>query len=217
VSKFLLVATLASACALACAKKDPFDQAFIEKDLVRHTAQDVHDATDKFSFEPPADHLLTEKQITDYVLVMKLADEIRKVAEHNANEHVDRASAAATGAARFGESVAAVGSVRAYATAELRASLNLGLNPKEHEWVASHIATSLSDIDHIVRMEDEIASKKAEMDGEIDPMLVTRKRYAYDRAKDEKERWENSQDPAAMANAELVRKHRHELLRRADS
>jgi hypothetical protein len=214
VSKILLIATLASACAFACAKKDPFDQAFIEKDLVKHTAQEVHDAADKFSYEPPADHLLTEKQIADDVQVMKLADQIRKVAERNANEHVDRASAAATGSARFGESVAAVGSVRAYATAELRASLNLGLNPKEHDWVATHIATSLGNIEHIVRMEDEITAKKAEMDAEIDPMLVTRKRYAYERAKDEKERWENSQDPAAMANAELVRKHRHELVTR---
>jgi hypothetical protein len=214
VSKFILLATLASALVFACAKKDPFDQAFIEKDLIKHTAQEVHDAADKFTYEPPADHLLTEKQIVDYVQVMKLADEIRKVAERNANEHVDRASAAATGSARFGESVAAVGSVRAYATAELRACLNLGLNPREHEWVASHIATSLGSIESIVRMENEITAKKAEMDGEIDPMLVTRKRYAYERAKDEKERWENSQDPAAIANADLVRKHRHELVTR---
>jgi hypothetical protein len=78
--------------------------------------------------------------------------------------------------------------------------------------VARHIATSLDNINRIVRMEDEIAAKNAEMDGEIDPMLVTRKRYAYERAKDEKERWENSQDPAAIANAEIVRKHRHELI-----
>lgn len=211
-SKFILIATLASALAFACAKKDPFDQAFIEKDLVKHTAQEVHDAADKFTYDEPADHLLTEKQITDYVQVMKLADLIRKVAERNANEHVDRASAAATGGARFGESVAAVGSVRAYATAELRACLNLGLNPKEHEWVAQHVYTSLDNINRIVRFEDEIAAKKAEMDGEIDPTLVTRKRYAYERAKDEQERWENSQDPAAVANAELVRKHRHELV-----
>ena len=211
-SKFVLVLTLASACAFACAKKDPFDQAFIEKDLVKHTAQEVHDAADKFTYDEPADHLLTEKQVADYVQVMKLADLIRKVAERSANEHVDRASAAATGAARFGESVAAVGSVRAYATAELRACLNLGLNPKEHEWVARHISTSLDNIDHIVRLEDEITAKKAEMDAEIDPMLVTRKRHSYEAAMDAKKRWEDSRDPAAIANAELVRKHRHELL-----
>ena len=213
-SKILLVVTLASACALACAKKDPFDQAFIEKDLVKHTAQEVHDAADKFTYDEPADHLLTEKQVADYVQVMKLADQIRKVAERRANEQVDRASAAATGAGRVGEALAAIGSVRAYATAELRASLNLGLNPKEHEWVARHVATSLDNINHIVRMEDEIAAKKAEMDGEIDPTLVTRKRHAYEGAMDQKKRWEDSQDPAAIANAELVRKHRHELITR---
>jgi hypothetical protein len=217
VSKFVLILTLASACAFGCAKKDPFDQAFIEKDLVKRTAQEVHDAADKFTYDEPADHLLTEKQITDYIQVMKLTDRIRAVAERRANEQVDRASAAASGSARVGEALAVIGSVRSYATAELRACLNLGLNPKEHDWVGRHISMSLENIKSIVRLEDEITAKKAEMDAEIDPMLVTRKRHAYERAKDDKERWENSQDPAAMANAELVRKHRHELLPRADS
>lgn len=212
VSKYFLAITLASACAFACAKKDPFDQAFIEKDLAKRTAQEIHDAADKFSYEPPADHLLTEKQIADYVQVMKLTQQIQKVAERSANEHVDRASGAATGAGRFGESVAAIGSVRAYATAELRASMNLGFNPREHEWVAQHVYKSLETIDRIVRMEADIAAKKAEMDAEIDPMLATRKRHAYERAMDDKERWENSQDPAALANAQLVRKHKHELV-----
>src|SRR6266480_5855715 len=169
VSKFLIAVTVASALLFACAKKDPFDQALIQKDLQKRTAQEVHDAADKFSYDPPADRLLTEKQIADYVRVTKLADEIRNIADRNANEHVDRASAAATGAARFGESMAVFGSVRAYATAELRASLDLGLNPKEHEWVGQRVVTALDTINSIVRREDQISAKKAEMDAEIDP------------------------------------------------
>ncbi len=211
-SKFLIAVTVASALLFACAKKDPFDQALIQKDLQKRTAQEVHDAADKFSYDPPADRLLTEKQIADYVRVTKLADEIRNIADRNANEHVDRASAAATGAARFGESMAVFGSVRAYATAELRASLDLGLNPKEHEWVGQRVVTALDTINSIVRREDQISAKKAEMDAEIDPMLMTAKRHRYEAAMNAKERWENEQDPATLANAELVRKHRHELV-----
>jgi hypothetical protein len=212
VSKFLIAATVASALLFACTKRDPFDQAFIQKDLQKRTAQDVHGAADKFSYDPPADRLLTEKQIADHVQVMKLADEIRRVAERSANGHVDRASAAGTGAARFGESMAAFGSVRAYATADLRASLNLGLNPKEDEWVGRRVATALDTIESIMRLENGITAKKAEMDAEIDPMLMTTKRHRYEAAMDAKQRWENDQDPATLANAELVRKHRHELV-----
>ena len=117
-----------------------------------------------------------------------------------------------TGAGRFGESLAVLGSVRAYATAEFRASLNLGLNPKEHEWVGQRVVTALDTIESIVRREDEISAKKAEMDAEIDPMLMTAKRHRYEAALDARQRWENEQDPATLANAELVRKHRHELV-----
>lgn len=213
-SKILLVATLASACALSCAKKDPFDEGFIVKDLQQRTAQDIHDAADKFTYQEPADRLITDKQIVDYVQAMKLTDRIQEIAGRRLNEQIDRASSAEGRTTRLGESIATIGSIRSYATAELRACLNLGLNPKEHEWVGRHVSMSLDTINRVVRMEDEIAAKKAELDAEIDPTLVTRKRHIYERAMDDKERWESSQDPAAIANAELVRKHRHELITR---
>ena len=214
VSKTLLVVTVASALLFACAKKDPFDEAVIRKDLRKHSAQEVHDAADRFTFEAPADRLLTEKQIADYVQVMKLTEKIQSIAQRSADDHVDRASAAASGSSRFGESMAAIGDVRTYATAELRASMTLGVNPKEHQWVGQHVAMALDTINEMIRREDIITAAKAEMDAEIDPQLATGKRHRYEAAMDAKERWENQQDPAALANAELVRKHRHELVTR---
>jgi hypothetical protein len=211
VSKFTLVTTVVFAWALlSCAKQDPFDQAFIEKDLRKHPAQEIHDAADKFTYDAPADRKLTEKQIADYAQVMKLADRIRATAERNANAAFDRASAA-SGFSRGGEAAAAFGSARNYATAEMRACLNLGVNPKEHEWVAQHVATALSMIDQLARLENDAATKKAASDAEIDPELMTRKRHAFESAADAKERWENDQDPALLENALLVRKHRHEI------
>jgi hypothetical protein len=203
---------LALACALSsCAKRDPFDQSFIDKDLRKRTAQEVHDAADKFAYEPPADRKLTEQQIANYVNVMKLAERIRATAQHDANEAVDRASSAG-GVSRVGEAAAAIGAVRSYATAELRACLNLGLNPKEHQWVAQHVDSALSQIDELVRLEKETDMAKDALDREIDPVLMNSKRHAYEAAADAKERWMNSLDPAALENAEVVRKHKHEIV-----
>ena len=206
-----LVIAVTLVLALACAKKDPFDPSFIEKDLKSRTAQDIHDAADKFTYDAPADRLLTEKQIGDFVRVVKLTTRIREVAERQLNQQVDRASAQEGRTSRLGESLAAVGSLRSYATAELRACLNLGVNPKEQQWVQTHIDESISVIDQFVRLENDIAAKKAELDAEIDPVLVSRKRQIYDQAVQSKESWEAAQDPAVVANAQLVRKHRHEL------
>lgn len=209
--KFGLTITVALACALSCAKPDPFDQAFIEKDLQKRTAQEVHDAADKFTYDAPADNKLTEKQIANYVLVEKLADKIRKTAERNAGTAADRASAAASGSARFGEAMAAFGAARSYATADMRACLNLGLNPKEHAWVSDHIATASSLIDNLERLESEVETKKDKADSETDPYLMISRRQAYEAAVNTKERWENTQDSAMLENAQLVRKHRQEL------
>jgi hypothetical protein len=197
-SKSVLAIALAFVCAVSCAKKDPFDQAFIENDLQRKTAQEVHDAADNFSFDPPPDGRLTVKQIHDYIQVTKLADRIRAIADRNARALIDRPASA-------------IGEVRSFATADLRACLNLGINPKENMWVGQQVGSSFEIIDRIDRMEKDIATAKSAMDHEIDPMLVARKRFVYERAKDNKQIWESSRPPAEIANAELVRKHRQEL------
>jgi hypothetical protein len=198
--------------ALACAKKDPFDDAVIAKDLQKRTSQEIHDAADKFTYDPPADRLLTEKQIADYVQMSKLSAKIRSVAERRLNEQVDRASNESGRTARLGESLAAIGSMRAYATADLRAALTLGLNPREEEWVARHIGSGIRVLDQMAIFEKQIAEAKTEVDAEIDPLLVERKKAVYDRTVDEQARWEQSQDPADVANAKRVRMHRHELV-----
>ncbi len=198
--------------ALACSQKDPFDSAAIEKDLKKRTAQDLYDEAEKFKFEKPADRRLTETQVTDFVRMSKLAARIREIAEHRLNEQADRAANADGRFSRLGESFAAVGSLRSYATAELRACLDLGLNPKEQQWVAAQIASASSTIEDIFRFDKNIESAKAEADAEIDPFLASRKRAVYDQAVETKRQWEERQDPAALANAERVRKHRHELI-----
>ena len=140
-----------------------------------------------------------------------LSARIREVAKRAFGEQADRAAAAEGRLSRMGESFAAVGSLRAYATADMRACLDLDLNPKEEQWVEQQIAGAMGTIEQIEHRENEVQTAKADLDGEIDPVLISRKKNAVDRAEEAKKRWEESQDPTLLANAELVRKHRHEL------
>jgi hypothetical protein len=207
-----LIAALA-VVALACARhsQDPSDPAAIEKDLKKRTAQDIWDAAEKYKFDPPADRLLTEKQVVDFVRMTALSARIREVAQRSLGEQADRAAAAQGRLSRMGESFAAVGSLRAYATADMRACLDLDLNPKEEQWVEQQIYAAIGMIDQIVSREKDVETAKTDLDGEIDPVLISRKKDAVYRAEEAKRNWEQSQDPAVLANAELVRKHRHEL------
>ncbi|HSP33584.1 MAG TPA: hypothetical protein VLU46_04625 [Thermoanaerobaculia bacterium] len=193
-SGHLSVATLACVLVFACAKSDPSDPAFIAKDLRDRSAQEIHDAADKFTFDVPEGQRLTERQLADYVRVVKLAERIR--------------AAVAVRGSNPGEVIA---SARSYATAELRACLNLGLNPKEHEWAATQIRWAASAADRLEALDDEVAAAKAALDAESDRFRAARKQEAYDRAVEARERWRDSLDSALLANAQLVRTHRPEL------
>lgn len=166
---------------LACAKGDPFDEKVIAKDLKSRTAQDVYEEGQKFQYDPPASARVTEAQAASYVRMLKLAARIRKVADSQFGTDVDRANAE-SGRARFANAMAAFGSLRLYATSELRAALNLGLNPKEEEWVEKQMRVARVALEQLDRMDDDAAN-----------------------------RWNESQDPALLANVELARRHREEL------
>jgi hypothetical protein len=193
----------------ACSRKarDPWSKAAIEEDLDRRTVQNLYDEAEKLKFEPPEDRLITEKQIIDFVQRNKLARQIREVTQHRAGEQSDRAAAAEDRFSRMGEAFAAIGTVRSYATADLRASLSLGMNPREQQWVQNQIAVTLPLIERIQHFEGVIAEKKSELDAEIDPFLQTRLRESYDQAVRAKEQWEASEDPTELENARTVMAH----------
>ena len=169
------------AFSLACAKGDPFDEKVIAKDLKSRTAQDVYEKGETFHYDPPASARLTETQAASYIRMLKLAARIRKVADSQFGNDVDRTSAE-SGRARFANAVASLGTLRTYATSELRAALDLDLNPKEEEWVEKQMQIARAALDQVDRMEGDAA-----------------------------DRWREAQDPALLANVELVRRHREEL------
>ena len=158
-SKILIIAALALAWTLSCAKQDPFDQSFIEKDLRKQTAQEIHDAADKFAYEPPADGKLTEAQIANYTKVVKLGDRIRATAERYAGSHGPRLCCIRISTRRRSS-----GGIRRRARVRDRRAPRLpelGLNPKEHEWVGQRIDGALSMIDQLARRENDVATKLA--------------------------------------------------------
>lgn len=169
------------ALSLACAKGDPFDEKVIAKDLKSRTPQDLYEKAQTFQYDPPPSARLTEDQAASFVKMLELAARIRKVADSQFGNEVDRANTE-TGRARFADSMAAFGSLRIYATSELRAALDLGLNPKEEEWVGQQLRVARTALDQVDRMNSDAA-----------------------------DRWNQSQDPALLANVELVRRHREEL------
>lgn len=169
------------ALSLACAKGDPFDEKVIAKDLKSRTAQDLYEKAQTFQYDPPPSARLTESQAASYIRMLKLAARIRKVADSQFGNDVDRANTE-SGRARFANAMAAFGSLRLYATSELRASLDLDLNPKEEEWVERQMQLARAALDQLDRMDSDAA-----------------------------DRWNASQDPAFLANVELARRHREEL------
>src|SRR5947209_8382235 len=179
-SRPLLVVLVA--LSLACAKGDPFDEKVIAKDLKSRTPQELYEKAQTFQYDPPASARLTEAQAESFIRMLKLAARIRKVADSQFGNQVDRANTAESGRARFADAMAAFGSLRTYATSELRAALNLGLNPKEEEWVGKQMRVANTALEQLDHMNSDAA-----------------------------ERWNAEQDPALVANVDLVRRHREEL------
>ena len=179
-SRTLAAALLA--LTLACGKRDPFDEKVIAKDLKAHPAQDLYEKAQSYQYDPPASARVTEAQAESFITTLKLAARIRSVADRQFGEQVDRTDVAQSRRVQFTDAMAALGSMRAYATSELRAAINLGFNPKEEEWIGKQFRTASAALDQLDRLDDDAAA-----------------------------RWREAQDPALVANVDLVRRHREEL------
>ena len=204
IARFLLAATLLG---LACARPDPFDEAFIRKDLDRRSPQDLYDAAEKLEFHPAPHARLAERQIADFLRTMKLAGRIREIAAKDFDRQAERAAKEESRFARMGDAFAAYGTARSWATAELRAALNLGFNPREQQWVQSRIFAASALMQRAHAFDRDIAQAQANLDIETDSEVIRRKQAIYDDTVAAKQRWEDSQDPDAIADLQIVERH----------
>lgn len=195
----------------ACSGGNKFDDAAIERDIENRPAQELYDAAETMTFAPPADGRLSEKEITDFVRMANLADRIRKVAERRFGKQADRASTDAGALSRMGDSFAAFGTLRAFATANLRASLDLGLNPKEEEWVDRRIGETIPLIAEQNRLHAETRRLRAAADAEATSGFSPVKRELALRAEAHEREVLRRYEPSVVDDAKLVRVHASEL------
>lgn len=158
------------------------------------TTAEVMEQAAKARFEPPADGQLTEKQVRMYLEVKRLAREIRAAEP-------------------------AVAGQEPAATADLRAALELGYNPKELSWIQGRVQEAW-----IALRGQELDRKIAESRNEMIQHLETQLKSATDprqRAELEKQIAEvraaaplpTTAPPAVDHNTELVRQYESEVAR----
>jgi len=208
-ARMLFAAALLAA--FACARSDPFDDSSIARDLKRRPAQQLYDEADRLAFHPAPHARLSERQIADFLRMMQLARRIRAVAEKDFGRAADQAANDDSRLTRIGDAFAALGTARSYATAELRASLDLGFNPHEQQWIASRIFAAAALMPRAYELDRFVAQAKANRDIEADPDVVGRKQAELDDTVAAKHRWEDAQDADVRADLRIVERHRTEL------
>jgi hypothetical protein len=189
----LRAAALLAAALLAaggCKGKPADDQASVKTSLEKKGTLQVLSEMAQAKYDPPADGKLTEQQIAMYVAVKQRALRIRALAEGLDD-----------------------------ATADLRAALEQGGNPKEYQWVAERVMEAL-----LSELSQRLAAQLAEGREQYVQMLEVQKQAATDTAQraaiDKQiaaaraEQAQRGQAPASEAlrhNLALVAKHRDEI------
>ncbi|MGZ5432301.1 MAG: hypothetical protein ACXWH7_05185 [Thermoanaerobaculia bacterium] len=199
---------------IACGREsDPMDAASIERDLEKRTVRELYEEAEQLPWRPPDDFLLTEAHIADFVKVATLAEKIMEVAGSRFDEQIESASRDHDRFARMGTAFAAIGSMRAFGTAHLRAALTLDVNPNQQQWVLEQIIDGGRLAARLRPQEEALARAERELKAESVPYLRERKEAVVRQAKENLRSWEKTMGDTELANARLVQKHRTELAR----
>jgi hypothetical protein len=124
---------------VGCKGKPSEDEAAIQKRLNEKGTVDLMDQVSKApEYQPPADGRLSGRQVEMYLDVRWREQKIREVALKNLKSKENQAKAEKRKVGFF-EAMKAVGDVADVATADLRAALELGYNPKEYSWIKERV------------------------------------------------------------------------------
>lgn len=187
-----------------CAEPDPFDPEQIERDLEKRTVRNLYDELEGVTYAPPDDGALTESQIEVFLRFCALTQKIREVAGHRLEDQMDKAAVDHDRYSRMATAFAAMGSARAFATAELRAAVNLGVNPFEQEWVRLQAIDAVRAFEQQDVLDERVTMTRRALDREIDFELADRKRVIYEEALARKREWIGQQEESRIANMQLV-------------
>ena len=194
--------------AAGCGEEEPGSVAAIERDLKDRPVRDLYQEAEDIAYAPPANGLLTDQHISNYLKVRELGAEITKVASARMDQQLDEASRTDERFTRMATAFAGLGSARAVMTAELRAALMLDINPHEIFWVATEIARTGPAYRSLRNHDERIATAQAELDAETDSILRERKRDLVERETKAKDALLAMTGDVTLANAETIERHR---------
>ncbi|MGZ7078127.1 MAG: hypothetical protein ACXVJT_01830 [Thermoanaerobaculia bacterium] len=106
--------------------------AAVAHNVSSHTLTDVAKTAAEAKYTPPADGYLTGKQIENFIEIRKRAKVIENVAHRELEERAKKSDGKQPSLTDYMQASRAVGIL---ASADIRASQELGLNSAEYEWV----------------------------------------------------------------------------------
>jgi hypothetical protein len=131
-----------------CKAKELASKAAISADLDKRGTTDLMKEVANDEYTAPADGRLTDAQVQMYLKVREHEKKIAKVAKEEMQKHAEDAKKAGEKSiAGMMDGFKALGSAADFATADIRASKDLGYNSQEYLWVKGQIlAASTSEM-----------------------------------------------------------------------
>ena len=210
-----LVVALLLFTALGCGgeKADPFDAATIRQDFEKRPIGELYADAEQQPWSPPEDRRLTDEQVVDFLKVAPLAERIVEVAGERLEVEMEIATRHDDDFTRLSSAFSAIGSMRSAATAHLRASLMLGMNPNRHQWVTDQILAASRIAAQRRTYADAVSKAENVRDTEVNPVLREQNEAAAHAARTTLEHWEAGMGDVQLANARKVTEHADELAR----
>lgn len=214
----IFILTLLVLSLLAGCSKPSENEAAIEKRLNEKGTVDLMDEVAKApDYPPPSDGRLTEKQVEMYLDVRQREQKIRAVALKSLEEKGDQAEKEKRKVDLY-EAMKAVGDIADMATADLRAAMELGHNPKEFQWVKDRVlevqfldATSAANQQITQSRERLLAMLEKQRDAMLDPAQKAEIQRQIDQFKKNAPGGKTNVDPTKAFNAELIDRYKDEF------
>ncbi|MEA2491751.1 MAG: hypothetical protein QOH21_3543 [Acidobacteriota bacterium] len=160
-----------------CKAKELASKAAISADLEKRGTTDLMKEVAKDEYTAPEDGRLTDAQVQMYLKVREHEKTIAKVAKAEMQKHAEDAKKAGEKSiAGMMDGFKALGSAADFATADIRASKDLGYNSQEYLWVKGQILAAST---------SEMAENFNKAISQNFDKAYTEAKKAYDEAKDE--------------------------------
>jgi hypothetical protein len=197
------------------------DAAKASEDLKETGTTELLEKAAKDEYTPPADGRLTDAQVQMYLKVREREKVIAQVAKKELEEHAKKAEGNEKSLAGVMAGFKAIGSVADFATADIRAAADLGINTKEYTWVKEQIlaASGASMQDQMAKAASAMADSaydqmKKQYDEATDP--TTKKMYGdmlaeYEKNREQMKVEQAAVDPSVAYNRQLLSKYENTL------